>query len=212
MDARGDCRDCLWHPDVPAWGFCVVADSQSKAWFRWRCVSFFLSLDGPQRTKASADQRPDIESQVRLLTVPYARFVRTDPDLWVPPYEPPQDFVCIADPPSSYANNDDPVLDKQEPKKPAPKPKPVLNPPQPRDEYGVEVDLTDMLPNVASYHGWAVGVQEPEKPAPKPKPGPKPKPPQPRDGYAAGFPPANFISGTDGKAFSTLADQVLISQ
>ncbi|KAG7009486.1 hypothetical protein G7Y79_00002g006010 [Physcia stellaris] len=115
----------------------------------------------------------DIESHLRLHNVLAAPMLQTDPDLWVPPYEPPREFVYIADPPGTYA--DAPLLSwgGEGPKKPAPKPKP----PQPRDGYEVEVDLTDMLPDTGRNGMWTLGGEGPKKPQPKPKP------PQPRDGY-----------------------------
>ena len=123
--------------------------------------------------KNPADRSTDIESHLRLHNVLAAPMLQTDPDLWVPPYEPPREFVCIADPPGTYA--DAPLLSwgGEGPKKPAPKPKP----PQPRDGFEMEVDLTDMLPDTEKDGIWSLGGEGPKKPQPKPKP------PQPRDGY-----------------------------
>ena len=124
----------------------------------------------------SADRCIDIESRLMLPTYPTARVFQTDPDLWVPPYEPPQDFVCIADPPDSYGTASIKALTGHELKKPAPKPEPLPKPPQPRDGYSVETNFMGMLPNagngVCMLGGTAPDTSEP-----------KPKPPQPRDGY-----------------------------
>lgn len=127
--------------------------------------------------KYPADHFTDIESHLRVHNVFTAPMLQTDPDLWVPPYEPPREFACIADPPDTHA--DAPLLSwgGEGPKKPTPKPKPAPKPPQPRDGYEVEVDLTDMLPDTGSDGIWSLGGEGPKKPQPKPKP------PQPRDGY-----------------------------
>ena len=128
-----------------------------------------------------------------LPTFPTAHVFQTDPDLWLPPYEPPQDFVCIADPPGNYGNVSIKTLTGQESKKPAPKPEPSPKPPQPRDGYDVETDLTDMLPNTEGNDIRMLGGTGPKKPEPKPKP------PQPRDGYERSFGPAAMIRRILGK-------------
>ena len=138
------------------------------------------------KTEPSAKLRTDIESYHLLPSTPYAHLVERDPDLWIPRYEPPREFVCIADPPDTHTNLPVQALGSNEPKNPLPKPQPAPKPPQPRDGYDLEVELTDMLSDNKSNDILVIGDQEPKKPAPKPKP----KPPQPRDGYALGEPPS----------------------
>ncbi|KAL8791561.1 MAG: hypothetical protein Q9195_005825 [Heterodermia aff. obscurata] len=133
----------------------------------------------------------DVESRFMLPAFPTARVFQTDPDLWVPPYEPPQDFVCIADPPDSYANADIKTLTRQDLKKPAPKPEPKPKPPQPRDGYDVGT-VTDMLPNTEGNRAWMLGGTGSENPEPKPKP------PQPRDGYNVETGGTNMPGDTEG--------------
>lgn len=127
--------------------------------------------------------RADIKSHLRLHPVPAAPIIQTDPDLWIPPYEPPRDFVCIADPPESYSTASILALGGEGPKKPPPKPKPSPQPPQPRDGYDLEAGLTDILLETKSNDVGSLGGQGLSNPKPKPKPKPEPKPPQPRDGY-----------------------------
>ena len=148
-------------------------------------ISPCLALIAPQWMNVSADWGLDIESNIRLPVMHCTHIIEADPNLWVPPYEPPQGFVCIADPPDSYPGAHGRVLAGQEPKKPAPKPKPVTKPPQPRDGFEVDIDLANATPDTKDRHAWSFGGQESKTPAPKPKPKPKPKPPPPkhRDGY-----------------------------
>ena len=127
-----------------------------------------------------------------LPTFPTAHVFQTDPDLWVPPYEPPQDFVCIADPPGSYGNANIKTLTGQESKKPAPKPEPSPKPPQPRDGYNVEPDFTNTLPNAKGNGAWMLGGTGPKKPEPKPKP------PPPRDGYDLETDLTDMLPNTEG--------------
>ena len=133
--------------------------------------------------------------------MPRTHIIETDPNLWVPPYEPPQGFFCIADPPDSYADAHGRVRGGQEPKKPVPEPKPAPKPPQPRDGYEVEINLADATPDIKKDHAWSLGGQEPKKPAPKPVP------PQPRDGYAISSTPTFLITQCQSKASLILSLQ-----
>ena len=140
----------------------------------------------------SADHCTDIESRLMLPTFPTAHVFHTDPDLWVPPYEPPQDFVCIADPPGSYGNASIKTLTGQESKEPAPKPEPLPKPPQPRDGYNVEAGFTNILPKTKGNGTWMLGGTGPKKPEPKPKP------PQPRDGFDLETDLTDMLPKTEG--------------
>ena len=132
--------------------------------------------------------------------MPCTHIIETDPNLWVPPYEPPQGFVCIADSPDSYPDAHARVLAGQGPKKPAPKPKPVPKPPQPRDGFEAEIDLANATPDTKDGHACNLGGgQDTKKPAPKPKPSPKPAPPQPRDGYEIEIDVADAVSDTNNQ-------------
>ena len=146
--------------------------------------------------KYSADHSADIESHLRLHNVLATPILQTDPDLWVPPYEPPREFACIADPPGTYAAA--PLLSwgGEGPKKPAPKPNPVPKPPQPRDGFEMEVDLTDMLRDTRRDGIWTLDGEGPKKPQPKPKP------PQPRDGYGL------YLDECIGMLLSTKVDSM----
>ena len=123
-----------------------------------------------------------------LPTLPTAHVFQTDPDLWVPPYEPPQDLVCIADPPDSYGNAHIKTLTGESAPKPEPKPKP----PQPRDGYDMETDMADMLPNTEGNGIRILGGTGPKQPEPKPKP------PQPRDGYDVETDLTDVLAKTEG--------------
>lgn len=133
----------------------------------------------PSISEIKPDRRIDIESHPCSWDAPCVHTIEPDPDLWVPPYEPPRDFVCIADPPDTYANLSLWLQSSQDPKKPAPKPKPVPQPPQPREGYRLEVDLTDMQHDTESSGLSLTSGQPPRTPTVKSKPSLNTKPSQP---------------------------------